>query len=117
MGLNDVLHDGAVNPGELRRRRERLGISQRRLGERAGRGLSTIQDFELGRKVSAKSIALIATAMDALEVEAAAPPVPTVEVPAEDLRAVLDEIRALRRLHEETRDRVEALAARIESDR
>ena len=107
-------HDGAVDPSEIRRRRESLGLSQRELGKQAGRGLSTIQDFELGRHVSAKSKLLIAQAMDALERKASEPKVETVTLPVVDLQAVIDELRALRRLHEETRARVEVIASRIE---
>lgn len=108
--------DGVViTPSEVRARRLALGKSQRELGAKAGRGLSTIQDYELDRRVSLKSAALIERALEALEVEAAQPPTAMVEVPESELRAVLDEIRALRRLHEDTRDRLEALQARIES--
>lgn len=116
MGDDATMHDDGVTttPAQIRSRRERLGISQRVLGERAGRGLSTIQDFELGRHVSAKSRALIAAAMDALEMEAKAPRVPMIEVPESDLRAVLEELRAFRRLYEDDAETLRELAARVE---
>lgn len=114
MTAADLGNDVDVTPKQIRARRERLGLSQRELGERAGRGLSTIQDFEHGRKVSAKTRVLIAAAIESLEAEAARPPEPMIEVRVSELQAVLDEIRALRRLHEETRARVEALASRPE---
>lgn len=101
----------------VRQRREKVGKSQRALADASGVGLSTVQHFELGKPppVSPRSAAKIMAGVAVLEARAAEPPTPTVNVPAEDLRAVLDEIRSLRRLYESDRDRIEALEARLGS--
>lgn len=95
-----------VNALTIRSRRKKIGRSQTDLAKAAGVSLSTVQKFELNRRaISTKNQLAIWTGLLQLEEQAFAPPVPTVEVPVEDLRAVLDEIRALRR-------RVEDLALR-----
>lgn len=101
---------------QFRKRRKALGLSQGAVGQAAG-GITdaTVRKLEKGEHISSAYVARLWSALADLEAAAAnpSPPAPTAEEQA--LRAVLDELRAFRRLYEDDRALTERLAVQIEA--
>lgn len=125
MSETGEVHSGGVGEGaEFRRRRKALRLSQRQLGAMAGEITdTTVRKLEKDEHISDLYRSVLWEALEDAEHEATRPPEEPPDITGA-LMAVLDELRALRRLYEDDRqareqlvDLLEALAPRPGSGR
>lgn len=127
MGRHGRAQDAAVTGAEFRARRRTLGASQGDIARRAGSTDTTLRKLEKGQPISDRQRQALWAALAEAEADAERPrseksPAEErmLDLMAESLRPVLDELRAFRRLYEDDHaqtgrlaDTLEELAARL----